>query len=125
MIESKSPSSMPRSCRMAAPDHPTHSIFDVTPNVATGERLTSKQTAATPRYRLGEEIARGGMGIIYRATDTVLAREVAVKVLPEKYSPVSGAAMRFAGEARITGQLQHPSIPPVYDLGTLGDGRPF
>jgi serine/threonine protein kinase len=65
------------------------------------------------------------MGVIYRATDTVLGREVAVKVLLDKYGPDSGAARRFADEARITGQLQHPSVPPVHDVGTLPDGRPF
>jgi tetratricopeptide (TPR) repeat protein len=70
-------------------------------------------------------MARGGMGVIYRATDTALGREVAVKVLQEKYAPYSGAALRFADEARITGQLQHPGIPPVHDLGILPDGRPF
>jgi serine/threonine protein kinase len=77
------------------------------------------------RYRLGEEIARGGMGAVYRATDTVLGREVAVKVLQEKYAPDSGTARRFADEARITGQLQHPNVPAVHDLGVLPDGRPF
>jgi tetratricopeptide (TPR) repeat protein len=74
---------------------------------------------------LGEEIARGGMGAVYRATDTTLGREVAVKVLLDRYTAGSGAARRFADEARITGQLQHPGIPPVHDLGTLPDGRPF
>src|SRR5262245_40604593 len=77
------------------------------------------------RYRLGEEIARGGMGVVHRAADTVLGREVAVKVLQEKYAPDSGTARRFADEARITGQLQHPNIPAVHDLGALPDGRPF
>jgi WD40 repeat protein/serine/threonine protein kinase len=77
------------------------------------------------RYVIGEEIARGGMGEVYRATDTVLNREVAVKVLHAKYGPDSPATRRFADEARITGQLQHPAIPPVHDLGTLPDGRPF
>jgi tetratricopeptide (TPR) repeat protein len=77
------------------------------------------------RYLLGEEIARGGMGVIHRATDTVLGREVAVKVLQEQYAPDSGMARRFADEARITGQLQHPNIPAVHDLGVLPDGRPF
>jgi tetratricopeptide (TPR) repeat protein/tRNA A-37 threonylcarbamoyl transferase component Bud32 len=77
------------------------------------------------RYRLGEEIARGGMGAVYRATDTVLGREVAIKVLQEKYAPDSGTARRFADEARITGQLQHPNVPAVHDLGVLPDGRPF
>ncbi len=77
------------------------------------------------RYVLGDEIARGGMGIIYRATDTVFGREVAVKVLQNRFAPTSGAASRFLDEARITGQLQHPAIPPAHDLGTLPDGRLF
>jgi WD40 repeat protein/tRNA A-37 threonylcarbamoyl transferase component Bud32 len=81
--------------------------------------------AAAGRYSLGEEIARGGMGAVYRATDTMLDREVAVKVLREKYGPDSGVARRFAAEARITAQLQHPNIPAIHDLGTLPDGRPF
>jgi serine/threonine protein kinase len=77
------------------------------------------------RYQLGEEIARGGMGVVYRATDTVLGREVAIKVLREKYAPDTGTARRFADEARIAGQLQHPNVPAVHDLGVLPDGRPF
>jgi tetratricopeptide (TPR) repeat protein len=99
------------------------------PNVTSGVDSIGKRIAVPPsvtqRYTLGDEIARGGMGVVYRATDTVLGREVAVKVLHEKYPSESGAAFRFAGEARISGQLQHPSIPPVHDLGTLPDGRPF
>src|SRR5581483_2145964 len=77
------------------------------------------------RYVLGEEIARGGMGVVYRATDTVLNREVAVKVLADRFGANPGAARRFADEAQISGQLQHPGIPPVHDLGTLPGGRPF
>src|SRR5947209_6690608 len=77
------------------------------------------------RYRFLAELARGGMGVIYRATDTVLDREVAVKVLQERFEVASGAARRFIDEARVTGQLQHPGIPAVHDLGTLPDGRPF
>src|SRR4051794_24239122 len=65
--------------------------------------------AAVARYALGEEIGQGGMGVVYRATDTVLGREVAVKVLSEKFGLDSAAARRFADEARITGQLQHPA----------------
>jgi serine/threonine protein kinase len=80
---------------------------------------------AAPRYLLGEEIARGGMGVVHRATDTILGREVAVKVLQEKYTADSETARRFADEARITAQLQHPNIPAVHDLGVLPDGRPF
>jgi formylglycine-generating enzyme required for sulfatase activity/tRNA A-37 threonylcarbamoyl transferase component Bud32 len=81
--------------------------------------------ASAGRYELGAEIARGGMGAVYRATDTAFAREVAVKVLLDKFAPTSGTARRFHDEARITGQLQHPNIPAVHDLGALPDGRPF
>jgi hypothetical protein len=80
---------------------------------------------STERYRLGEEVGRGGMGAVYRAADDAFGREVAVKVLRPEYAPDSGVARRFAEEARITGQMQHPGIPPAHDLGTLPDGRPF
>src|SRR5262245_13208752 len=109
---------------MASSDHPTRSVFDGTSHTTDGSR-PSTQTAPTQRYLLNSEIARGGMGVVYRATDTVLGREIAVKVLLEKHAPTSGTAARFAGEACITGQLQHPSIPPIHDVGTLPDGRPF
>jgi hypothetical protein len=99
------------------------------PHATTGAGPDSTHAASPPtaaqRYELLGEIARGGMGVIYRATDTVLGREVAVKVLHERFAPDSGVARRFADEARIAAQLQHPAIPPVHDLGTLGDGRPF
>jgi tetratricopeptide (TPR) repeat protein len=65
------------------------------------------------------------MGVVYRATDMVLGREVAVKVLDSRFDAGSAEARRFIDEARVTGQLQHPSIPAVHDLGSLPDGRPF
>jgi tetratricopeptide (TPR) repeat protein len=116
--------------RSAGPADPvaTNSVADLN---ATAGDTTPRMAVPTPpptcatRYDLGDEIARGGMGVVYGATDTILGREVAVKVLQDKFDTSSGAARRFADEARITGQLQHPAIPPVYDLGTLPDGRPF
>lgn len=81
------------------------------PDRDAGGKDEAVPPASAGRYILGEEIARGGMGEVYRATDTVLNREVAVKVLQAKYGPQSGSARRFADEARITGQLQHPNIP--------------
>ena len=98
---------------MSAPEQPTRSMVDARSHAAPG---IPAPPVVTGRYTLGTEIDRGGMGIVYRATDTVLGRDVAVKVLHEKYGPGSGAAVRFADEARITGQLQHPSIPPVHDV---------
>jgi tetratricopeptide (TPR) repeat protein len=107
-------------------DGPTPFIADPA-SCTAGERGPAPSIAGLPseRYTLGEQIAQGGMGVIYRATDTALNREVAIKVLQSKYDPGSGAARRFADEARITAQLQHPGIPPVHDLGALPDGRPF
>jgi len=78
-----------------------------------------------PGYELQGEIGRGGMGVVYRARDTALDRDVAVKLLSERYPPDSVPAQRFLSEARITGQLQHPGIPAVHQVGTLADGRPF
>jgi len=76
------------------------------------------------RYELLDELARGGMGVVYRARDRVLNRVVGLKTLISAVAPES-AVLRFRAEAHITGQLQHPNIPPVHDLGTLPDGRPF
>jgi len=76
------------------------------------------------RYRLEGELARGGMGVVYRATDTAFGREVAIKVVGPDLGDTD-AARRFVAEARITGQLQHPAIPPVHDLGSLPNGRPY
>jgi serine/threonine protein kinase len=78
-----------------------------------------------PGYELSGEVGRGGMGIVYRARDLAFDRDVAVKLLHDGYPADSPIACRFGDEARITAQLQHPGIPPVHDLGTLPDGRPF
>ncbi|MBN9117715.1 MAG: tetratricopeptide repeat protein [Planctomycetes bacterium] len=80
---------------------------------------------ATDRYLLGEQLARGGMGVVYRAFDTVLARDVAVKVLRDRPADDADTVARFVAEARVTGRLEHPAIPAVHDLGTLPDGRAF
>ncbi len=71
-------------------------------------------------YELAGEIARGGMGVVYRARDVAFDREVAVKVMLPGMT-----AADFVRESRITARLPHPGIPPVYALGTLADGRPF
>lgn len=63
------------------------------------------------RYRLTEEIGRGGMGVVYLAHDSVLGRSVAVKIL------------NSAEEARTLASLVHPGIVPIHDAGTLPDGR--
>ncbi|MFO0846228.1 MAG: protein kinase, partial [Gemmataceae bacterium] len=94
----------------------------VTPS---GPPSSSGEAPICGRYLLLDEIARGGMGAVFRATDAVLDREVAVKVLQDRFHDDPGVARRFMDEARIAGQLQHPGIPAIHDLGTLPDGRPF
>jgi serine/threonine protein kinase len=79
----------------------------------------------TPHYRFEAFLARGGMGEVWRGRDTLLAREVALKVLREPVFADGGLRSRFEEEARLVGRLEHPSIVPVYDLGELPDGRPF
>jgi serine/threonine protein kinase len=91
-------------------------------NNPTDHRATSRVVAG--RYEIGQELARGGMGVVYRATDRAFRRDVAVKVLNPRLVGTP-AADRFFDEARITGQLQHPGIPSVHEVGTLPDGTPF
>ncbi len=74
------------------------------------------------RYRLDGEIGRGGMGVVYRATDLDLMREVAVKVLSEANS--TDARQRLIREARAAAALNHPNIISVHDVGEA-EGIPF
>jgi serine/threonine protein kinase len=78
-----------------------------------------------PGYELSDEVGRGGMGVVFRARDLSLDRDVAVKLLQDGYSADSQVGRRFTDEARITAQLQHPGVPAVYRVGALPDGRPF
>jgi hypothetical protein len=104
-----------------------------TPEGATpdGPTLFSPRRAPSPsgvrssvadRYVVGEEIGRGGMGVVEAWTDPRIGREVAAKVLLRD-EPEPRA--RFLHEARTQGSLTHPSIVPVHDLASLEDGRPF
>jgi serine/threonine protein kinase len=77
------------------------------------------------RIRIDGEIARGGMGAILKARDTDLGRDLAIKVLLDSHSDNSGIVQRFIEEAQIGGQLQHPGIIPLYELGRFADERPY
>jgi eukaryotic-like serine/threonine-protein kinase len=77
--------------------------------------VTETPDFSQTRYQVEEEIGRGGMGIVYRAWDGQLERPVAVKVMNAGYA--------INREAKLLAQLEHPGIAPVYDAGTLPDGR--
>ena len=74
------------------------------------------------RYSIGDEIARGGMGQVVSAIDRNLNRSVAIKFLLGEQQNLAWQS-RFIQEAQVTGQLQHPSIIPVYDLGLDAEGK--
>ena len=112
----------------------TESDFDVpTVDVPTVDVPTVGDRGAPPEggeltpvdpehYELLGELARGGMGVVLRARDRRVGREVALKQLLTQQPK---QRRRFVREARITGQLQHPSIVPVYEVGSWPDGSPF
>jgi serine/threonine-protein kinase len=79
-------------------------------------------TLIAGRYRVIGLLGRGGMGEVYRATDLMLAQQVALKFLPE--SANERAMARFYDEVRLARQVSHPNVCRVYDIGTL-DGQPF
>ena len=87
---------------------PTTSV-DVMPTCSVGDTLSD-------RYRLEEEIGRGGMGIVFRACDSDLERQVAVKVLAA-HREVGDARERLFREARAAAALSHPHVVSVYDVG--------
>ncbi len=77
------------------------------------------------RYQMLGEIARGGMGVVLKGRDPDLGRDLAFKVLRTEMANRPAAVQRFVEEAQVGGQLQHPGIVPVYDLGRFADGRPY
>ena len=94
-----------------------------TPVVRPGSGAAKVESSG--RYQMVGEIARGGMGAILKGRDTDLGRDLAMKVLLDEHRDNPELVRRFVEEAQIGGQLQHPGIVPVYELGTFADRRPF
>jgi hypothetical protein len=107
------PVSLPDAARAAEPTAPDRPGTDSQPFGKAGRNL------------LFDEIARGGMGAVLRGRDPDLGRDLAVKVLLETYHHQPEMVRRFLEEAQIAGQLQHPGVVPVYELGRFADDRPF
>ncbi len=84
--------------------------------------------ALSPGTRLGPyevtaKIGQGGMGEVYRAHDTKLGRDVALKVLPDLFADDPERLARFQREARVLASLNHPNIASIYGLEESGDTR--
>src|SRR5262245_61148235 len=92
-----------------------------------GHRLRSQRNRRSPMLPVGAQLGpyqilgplgAGGMGEVYRARDTRLDRDVAIKVLPERFAPDAGWQARFEREAKAVAALSHPNVLAIYDYGT-------
>ena len=75
-------------------------------------------------YELGRQIGRGGMGVVYEATQVSLRRTVALKMIVDSHAGSPTALRRFAIEAEAAAKLDHPNIVPIYEIGEHRD-QPF
>ena len=113
------------------------STCDISPDISLHDTAqlagpTGKVLAGKPhlhgsdeKYIIAGEIARGGMGIILNAMDTDIRREVAMKVIAGKIATSTAAVERFVEEVQVQGQLEHPHICPVHELGTDSGGKVY
>src|ERR1700756_871530 len=71
---------------------------------------------AIAHYRITAKLGEGGMGEVYRATDTKLGRDVAIKVIPEAFAQDANRMARFEREAQVLASLNHPNIAAIYGV---------
>ncbi len=102
--------------------HPFSEPSDATP-ITDPTQLIGRTVEG--KYRIDALIGRGGMGAVFRAENTRIGKQVAIKVLLKGYEKGSDQERRFLREARVAGSIGHPNIVEVFDLGHLDDGAPF
>src|SRR6202047_4989590 len=88
------------------------------PEVIRFQKVTARMNLSSTiaHYRIVSKLGEGGMGAVYRATDTKLGRDVAIKVLPKAFAADAGRMARFEREARLLASLNHPNIATVYGV---------
>jgi len=117
---------LPAASRVSSGDARTSTLRELLDRFGlerSAPRATLLGTPAFGRYLRPREIARGGMGVIYEAQDPDLGRTIALKVLDGGLDADPEVTAKFLREARITGQLDHPNIVPVHELGLAADGE--
>ena len=90
------------------------------PTPGLGIRNGIRSDTADRYYRIVSLLGVGGMGEVYRARDTTLGREVAIKVLPARFAADRGRLARFEREARLLATLNHPHIAAIYGFENAG-----
>ncbi len=88
-------------------------------NASDADKL--RNGALLGKYEIRKLLGRGGMGAVYLAFDSMIEREVAIKVLPPSIASSPRVLQRFLAEARATGKLNHPNVVSIYDIGQAGD----
>jgi len=99
--------------------------FSATKTLETPVPKIAKGTLIAGKYRIIEEIGRGGMGIVYKAEDTKLKRTVALKFLPYQWTADAAARERFIHEAQAASALDHPNICTIHEIEETEDGRMY
>jgi len=93
------------------------------PQTVAVQQLLPEEFLREKKYDIGRVVAQGGMGAILEAKEATIERVVAMKVMLDGSNPAH--LSRFIAEAKITGQLEHPSIVPIYELSVDENGQPF
>ncbi len=128
-LTSRSPDLVAEADALATASVSMRGFLETPAFLLTAAQLAYDEAAMKPGtlvgpYQINALIARGGMGIVYRATDTRLDRQVALKMLAPVGASDELRIERFVREGRVTASLDHPNIVEVYDVGTH-DGQPF
>ncbi|MCA1635378.1 MAG: protein kinase [Acidobacteria bacterium] len=96
--------------------------FQADGNGSGAEQSTPLGRAIEGKYRLGEKIAAGGMGTVYRAERLMIGDTVAIKILHPEHVADANATERFRREAQAAARLKHPNAVQIYDFGVTDDG---
>ena len=107
-------------CRASYSGDERFCVVDARPLI--DEASLARVGTVVGNYRLTDVLGRGGMGTVYKGEHVYIGRQVALKVLHERFARYEEAVKRFLREARAASSINHPNIVDVMDFGPLGDG---
>ncbi len=99
-------------------------LYDEAMKVPPADGMVNAQDRRFGDYELGEQLGRGGMGVVYEAMQVSLRRPVALKMILDSEAALPTSRRRFTLEAETAAKLDHPNIVPIYEVGEH-DGQPF